>query len=162
MNAKSATLHMLCGKVAAGKSTLAAKLAGANQTVLIGEDAWLHLLYANEIKTLRDFQHRSLQLREAMAPHIASLLRAGLSVVLDFHANTIESRVWMRGIIEETSAAHVLHVMTPPDAVCLARLRQRNAFGTHEFQVTEDHFRQVAEHFVAPKPEEGFNIVLHT
>ncbi len=33
----SPTLHMLCGKIAAGKSTLAASLASAPRTVLIAD-----------------------------------------------------------------------------------------------------------------------------
>lgn len=41
------TLHMICGKIAAGKSTLAARLAEADRTVLIAEDDWLGALYAD-------------------------------------------------------------------------------------------------------------------
>ena len=41
------TLHFFCGKIAAGKSTLAAKLAEQEGTVLIAEDAWLAALYAD-------------------------------------------------------------------------------------------------------------------
>ncbi|WP_422063906.1 AAA family ATPase [Shimia sp.] len=39
MSAFTPTLYMLCGKIAAGKSTLAAKLATAENAVLIAEDA---------------------------------------------------------------------------------------------------------------------------
>lgn len=35
------TLHMLCGKIASGKSTLARRLADADSTVLLVEDEWL-------------------------------------------------------------------------------------------------------------------------
>ncbi|MEG2632911.1 MAG: AAA family ATPase, partial [Comamonas sp.] len=40
-----AVLHMLCGKIAAGKSTLARQLAAAPRTVRINEDDWLSSLY---------------------------------------------------------------------------------------------------------------------
>ena len=35
------TLHLVCGKIAAGKSTLANRLANAPATVLISEDYWM-------------------------------------------------------------------------------------------------------------------------
>ena len=47
-----ATLHMLCGKIAAGKSTLAAELARQPNTVLIAEDFWMTQLYPGEVLTL--------------------------------------------------------------------------------------------------------------
>ncbi len=96
-----------------------------------------------------------------MGPHVASLLNAGISVVLDFQANTLEARQWMRGILEQTNARHVLHVLDVPDDVCLARLHERNAAGDHPFAATEQQFRQISKHFVAPTAAEGFNIVVH-
>lgn len=157
----SPTLHLLCGKIAAGKSTLAARLAEADATVLIAEDAWLHALYGEEMTRPADFLRCSARLRAAMAPHIATLLRSGLSVVLDFQANTVESRAWMRGIVAATGAAHILHLLDPPDAVCLDRLRARNESGTHPFPVTEAQYHRFAKHFVPPGPEEGFTIRRH-
>ena len=57
MSASNATLHMMCGKIAAGKSTLSARLAEAKNTVVISEDRWMERLYP-EIKTLPDFFER--------------------------------------------------------------------------------------------------------
>ncbi|MGD1887602.1 MAG: AAA family ATPase [Cohaesibacteraceae bacterium] len=155
------TLHMVCGKLAAGKSTLAAKLAQADGTVLISEDEWLSTLFGDQMTTLRDYMTYTTKLRGVMGPHIASLLNAGTSVVLDFAANTVEARAWMRGILETTEASHQLHVLDVPDEVCLARLRARNAGGDHPFAATEEQFHQVAAHFARPTPDEGFNLVVH-
>ena len=44
-------LHMFCGKIAAGKSTLAARLAKAPRTKHVSEDAWLHDLNADQMST---------------------------------------------------------------------------------------------------------------
>ena len=114
------TMHMLCGKVAAGKSTLAANLAVAKNTVLITEDAWLVALFADELQTPKDYLRCTTKLRHAMAPHLVALLDGGVSVVLDFQANTVESRTWMRHLINATDADHQLHVLMPLDEVCLA------------------------------------------
>jgi predicted kinase len=161
MSVPSSTLHVLCGKVAAGKSTLAATLAAQDATVLIAEDDWLIALYAEQMTSLSDYVRCATKLRSVMGPHIVSLLKSGTSVVLDFPANTVEARQWIRGVLRDSGAAHQLHLLNTPDDVCLARLRQRNATGDHPFAVTEEQFRQISKHFVTPAPDEGFDIVLH-
>lgn len=155
------TLHMMCGKIAAGKSTLAATLARADATVLIAEDGWLGALFADRMTTAADYVAFSTRLRRVMGPHVTELLNAGVSVVLDFPANTVETRAWLRGILDRSEAAHLLHVLCPPDAVCLERLRARNARGDHPFAVTEAQFERFARHFTMPAPEEGFTLVIH-
>jgi len=161
MNAPRPTLHMLCGKVAAGKSTLAANLAASENTVLITEDAWLAALFADELQTPKDYLRCTTKLRHAMAPHLVALLDAGMSVVLDFQANTVESRTWMRHLLNETDADHQLHVLMPPDEICLARLQRRNASGQHPFTVTAEQFHQISAYFAPPIPKEGFNLLFH-
>lgn len=154
-------LHMLCGKIASGKSTLAAALAAEDGAVLIAEDEWLGALFAGEMSSASDYVRCAAKLRTVMAPHIASLLNAGVSVVLDFPANTVEQRGWMRGVIDATGAAHLLHLLDAPDELCLARLRARNAAGEHPFAATDAQFRRFTKHFAPPAPDEGFTIVTH-
>lgn len=154
-------LHLFCGKIAAGKSTLAADLATAPGTVLIAEDHWLRALFEEQIATPRDYAHCAAKLRTVMGPHVAALLNVGVSVALDFPANTVETRLWMRAILDQTQAAHRLHVLSPPDAVCLERLHARNAQGDHPFAATEQQFQLFSKHFVPPSPEEGFTLVIH-
>ena len=159
MTSGTPTLHMLCGKIAAGKSTLAAQLAKDKNAILIAEDEWLATLSGHEMKTARDYVRCASRLRVVMGPHVVSLLKAGSSVVLDFQANTVDSRAWLRGLFDEAHAVHQLHVLVPPDDVCLARLRARNARGTHSFTVTEDQFHEISKHFAEPSPNEGFDVV---
>lgn len=154
-------LHLVCGKIASGKSTLTTKLGNMPATVIVAEDDWLAALYSDELISVSDYVRCSTRLQAIMGPHIASLLNAGVSVVLDFPANTIASRLWMRGIIEATNAPHELHFLDVPDEVCKARLRARNASGEHPFAVTDEQFQKISSHFVAPTSEEGFNIVRH-
>lgn len=156
-----ATLHLLCGKIGAGKSTLAKRLAAAPATVLVSEDAWLAALYPNEIQALADYVRCSGRLRTVMAAHVQALLRAGVSVVLDFPSNTVQTRLWARGVFEGAAAAHRLHLLDVPDAVCKARLRARNASGTHPFETSDAQFDQISSHFVAPSGDEGFHLVRH-
>ena len=155
------TLHMICGKAASGKSTLAATLGAAQGTVLVSEDVWLSALFADQMTTLRDYASCAARLRSVMGPHVADLLRAGVSVVLDFPANTRETRDWMRGIVDASGADHVMHVIEVPDDVCKARLRQRNASGEHPFSVTDEQFDLLASYFEPVSADEGFVLRHH-
>ncbi|MEM7599035.1 MAG: ATP-binding protein [Pseudomonadota bacterium] len=154
-------LHMICGKIAAGKSTLATQLAQEEGTVLIVLDDWLGALFADQMLSGADFLRVSERLGQVMDPHIIALLKAGVSVVLDYPANTVAQRARMRALFEAASVAHQLHVLDVPDEECLARLRARNAQGDHPFAVSEAQFHRFAEHFVLPTVAEGFTLVHH-
>lgn len=161
MSETAPTLHMLCGKIASGKSTLAAQLANTLSSVLLSEDEWLDALYSDQMSSASDYVRFASKLRSVMGPHISALLNVGVSVVLDFPANRVVERDWMRGILDQTHAHHELHVLQASDELCLARLRARNADGNHPFAATEEQFRQFSSYFETPSAEEGFNIVLH-
>jgi len=155
------TLHLLCGKIAAGKSTLARRLATRPATLLITMDDWMSILFPTENRTIEDFTLLSARLRAAMGPHVVDILRCDLSVVLDFPANNVRWRTWMRSLIAEAQVPHELHVLDVPDVICKERLRQRNESGKHQYQVDEATYDQFMSYFVLPTPEEGFNIVVH-
>ena len=161
MTRSAPTLHMLCGKIASGKSTLAATLAHGERTVVIAEDDWLAALFAEEMTTGADYRRCASKLRGIMGPHVAALLKAGVSVILDFPANTVESRAWMHDVLAATGAAHQFHVITASDELCLERLRRRNAAGDHPFAATEEQFRRFSAYYDPPSPDEGFTIVVH-
>ena len=161
MSDHTPTLHMLCGKIASGKSTLAASLVRGNGAVLIAEDEWLSALFRDEMTSITDYVRCTSKLRGVMGPHVVALLNAGVSVVLDFPANIVETRSWMRGVLDQTTASHVLHVLRTSDADCLDRLRHRNALGVHPFAVTQQQFVQLSQYFVEPGADEGFDISFH-
>jgi len=159
VEAMPAVLHMVCGKIAAGKSMLTQRLSAEPKTVLISEDAWLARLYPNEIQAIADYVRYAARLRDTLAPHIESLLAAGVSVVLDFPANTVANRLWGKSIYEKAGADHILHYLDISDGVCKQRLRDRNAAGLHPFNPSNEEFEAITRHFVPPAPEEGFRVV---
>jgi predicted kinase len=160
--ADAPTLYFLCGKIAAGKSTLARRLAARPATLLISEDHWTSSLFSGDLKTIEDYGRCSQRLRAAMTPHLVDILRQGLSIVLDFPANTVSNRDWMRSLMTQAQVAHELHLLDVPDTICKQRLRERNAAGEHAFQVSEADYDLFTSYFVPPEPGEGFNVVIHT
>ncbi len=156
-----AVLFLVCGKIASGKSTLAGSLAAGRNAVLFNEDDWLSRLYPGEISSIEDYARYTARLRNALTPHICALLLSGVSVVLDFPANTLNSRKWARSLFEEAGAAHELHFLDVPDEICRARLRARNAEGMHPFAPSEAEYEEITRHFVPPVEAEGFDIFRH-
>ena len=154
-------LHFFVGKICAGKSTLAAELGRTPHTVVVSEDEWLSALFGDEIASMEDYLRCSYRLRDVLAPRLVALMRAGLSVVADFQANTIEARLWMREIFKNAACAHRLHFLDVPDDVCRARLRRRNAEGGNPFAATDAQFERITRHFVAPSTDEKFEVVLY-
>lgn len=154
------TLHLVCGKIAAGKSTLAARLAARPATVLIGEDRWTSALFGVEMKDVADYVRVSARLRAAMGPHVTDLLAAGIDVVLDFPGNTRATRAFWRAVAEAAGARILLHWIDVPDEICRTRLGQRNAEGEHEFAgVTDEQFDLITSYFQPPEESEGLIIV---
>lgn len=152
-------LHLITGKIAAGKSTLSGKLAAETGGLVLAEDHWLPTLYPAQITSLEDYRRESERFRAAIAPLIVDLLRRGLTIILDFPANTVASRTWMRGLADAAGMIATLHFLDLPDELCLQRLHARNAAGTHAYQASDAEFDQFTAHFVPPEADEGFLII---
>lgn len=157
-----ATLIFLCGKMAAGKSTLARGLAEREHAILLVQDQLLDCLYPGEITDIPGFVRCSSRLRSAIEPHVSALLARGIPVVLDFPGNTRVQRAWFRGLFEQADAGHELHFIDVPDAVCKAQLAERSRGlppGTP--WTTAAEFDAVTAYFQPPSEEEGFNVIRH-
>ncbi len=155
-------LHFFCGKAGAGKTTLARRLAAQHRAVLISEDVWLSRLYGDQIRSFADYVRFSARLNSVVGPHVSSLLEAGHTVVLDFQANTRSRRAWLRSVFEAAGAAHVMHVLQTPDALCLQRIAQRNdEMPEGASRLSESDFWHVSSFFEPPEAWEGFQVEWH-
>jgi len=142
--------------------SFSSQVAARPATLLISQDHWMSNLFSDDdLKTIDDFARLSARLRAAMGPHIVDVLQQGLSIVLDFPANTVSNRNWMRALTTRANVAHELHLLDVPDTICKQRLRERNAGGEHPFQVSEAEYDLFTNYFVPPGPNEGFNVVVH-
>jgi predicted kinase len=108
------------------------------------------------------FVEYSARLRDALAPHVRSLLLRGIPVVLDFPGNTRAQRAWFRQLIDGASAAHELHFVDAPDELCKRQLRERSRHRAPGAAWTTDaEFDVITASFQAPSAEERFNVVRH-
>ena len=157
-----AKLIFMCGKMAAGKSTLARQLAEREAALLLVQDELLEALYPGEIRELRDFERCSTRLRTALTAPVSAMLARGLTVVLDFPANTAGQRAWFRGLFETAAVAHELHWVDAPDLLCKQQLGQRSQHLPPGTPWTSDaEFDAVTAYFQAPPDSEGFNVIHH-
>lgn len=153
------TLHFFCGKMAAGKTTLARKLVQKYNAIYLGEDDWLTKLYPTEISTLADYVYYSGRLKSLVLSHVQALLSHGLSVVLDFPGNTIKQRNWFREIYENYGFHHVLHYIEVSDQHCKRQLAMRNKNKPDDAAFTsEEEYDEVTKYFQMPADDEGFNV----
>lgn len=154
-------LHLMAGKIASGKSTLAKSLASERSAILLREDHWLSQLYPDQVKTVVDYLRLSRQIRELVGTLVVDVLNSGVNVVLDFPANTPEDRQWLCGLADAAGVSHCVHYIELDDETCWARLHQRNGRTEHEFAATDAEFDLITSYFLAPNADEGIQIEIH-
>lgn len=162
MSESRATLYFMCGKMAAGKSTLSKELARIHSAVLLNQDDWLAALYPGEILNIADYVRCSGKLRDALTPLIVDLLTRGTSVVLDHPGNTRKQRQWFRDLFERANAPHELHFIDAADDTCKRQLKQRSAaLPAGSAWTTDAEFDAITAYFQAPEDAENFNVIRH-
>ena len=158
----SAKLIFFCGKMAAGKSTLAKKLADRENAILLVQDELLQALYPSQITDISVFVKASTQISDALTPLICALLSKGISVVLDFPGNTRTQRAWFRELIDRTQVNHELHFVDASDDLCKSQLRARSKDLPAGTPWTRDvDFNAINAYFQAPADDEKFNVIRH-
>lgn len=156
------TLVLLCGKMGSGKSTKAIELSEQiDNSIVISEDHWLATLYPSEIASFEDYLEYSARLKLIIKPHVQTILKKGLTVVLDYPGNTKRQRQWLKSIFLEINCAHRLYYLQAQDEVCLSRLANRRVQQPERSKFdTPEVFRQVTSYFEAPQIDECFDITV--
>ena len=114
------------------------------------------------IRSVTDYLRCARRLRDVLQPLVIDLLGSGVNVVLDFPANTVADRQWLRALADQAQVAHCLHYLNVDDDTCRARLRARNAKGEHDFAATDAEFDLITRYFKAPDEQEGLTVVSET
>ena len=121
---------------------------------------WLASVYPNKISSLNDYIEYSNLLKPQIKKLVQSMLSAGTNVVMVFPANTLSQRDWFRSIFSEIEAPHNLIYIDLPNADCLKQIEKRRKEQPERSATdTPDMFEQVTKYFMAPIPDEGFNLI---
>lgn len=148
-------LIFFCGKMGAGKSMLAKQKAEEKDAVLISEDDLLAKLYAGKVKSVRDYKHYSDILKPVVCDMSQQILSKGVSVVLDFPANTENQRQWLRSLSDKLTAEHICYFVDRTDEICIKQLLQRGNPNTD----TVEMFHAMTKYFTEPSDDEHINVV---
>lgn len=158
----SGKLYLVSGKMAAGKSTLATRLAREHNGLLLREDDLLARLFPDEVTGIASYVTYSNRLKEALEPHLKQLIQAGNALVLDFPANTPDQRRWLFGLADNNAAITELHYLDCSDCTCKARLAYRAAAQPERAATdTIEMFDAMTKYFVPPSNDEGMAITIH-
>jgi len=154
-------LILLCGKMGAGKSTKSIELAQKRNAVLISEDTWLETLYPNQIRSFDDYRMYSNLIKPLVKSLAQDILTSGSDVVMDFPANTVTQREWLKSISSEIEASHELIYLKVSNATCLEQIaKRRQEIPSREATDTEEMFQTVTQFFMEPTEDEGLNLTI--
>jgi predicted kinase len=144
------TLHLTVGLPGVGKTTLARELERADGALRLTPDEWMAPLFGSGMAGgKRDI----LEGRLIWVAH--QVLRAGVSVILDFGCWSPDERQALRWIADLAGADFELHYLSLPEDERRRRAEARWRESPEEtFEMTlADHDRWLAE-FTPPTPDE--------
>jgi len=158
---KLGKLTFFAGKMGAGKSTTSQDVSKNTNAVLISEDEWLGAIFPDLIYSLEDYLKFSNILKPQIKNLVQSILRTGTNVVMDYPANTVTQREWLKSIFSEINAPHELVYIDIPDSLCIEQISKRRVENPDRAKTdTKEMFEAVTKYFVEPSILEGFNIVV--
>jgi len=133
------TVHLICGTLGAGKTTLARRLARETESVRFSLDEWIMQLFGTEAPEPMQFpwwveraQRCSLQIW-ALCRQLLSVDR---DVILDFGFPTREHRAEYIALARAAGATVKLYVVNADPSLRRQRVRSRNEQRAETFALT--------------------------
>ncbi len=160
-----ATLHLVFGPCAAGKTTYAHALAGREAAVPFVLDHWAAQLFGPDVQGPLDFGWMIERMRRC-EPLIWSTataaLAAGAPVVLDLGLMRRQDRERLGGMARAAGLTTQWHFVDAPQDVRRARVAQRNETKGQTFvaETTPEMFALLEAIYEAPTPAELEGAVL--
>ena len=154
-----ATLHVIFGPCAAGKTTYAHALARRENAVAFVLDEWGARLFGPDLQGPIEFAWMLERLGRCNAliwSTAEAVLAAGTSVVLDTGAMRRADRERIRQMAEAESLSLQWHFVDAPQEVRRAHIAGRNTAksGTFVAEVTPEMFQILEDFYEAPAPAE--------
>jgi predicted kinase len=139
------TVHMICGPLGAGKTTLARRLAEEHQALRFSLDEWVMQLFASEAPNPMAFEwwaERCKRCSERIWSICRQVLAKDVDVVLDFGFPSAAHREEYHRRAMQVGATVHLHIVTAGADLRWERVQARNRGESDTFAlpVTEDMF----------------------
>jgi predicted kinase len=165
VSAVPATLHVIFGPCAAGKTTYAYTLARRENAVPFVLDEWGARLFGPDLRGPIEFPWMLERLGRCNAliwSTAEAVLAAGTSVVLDIGAMRRADRERIRQTAEAKGLSLQWHFVDAPQEVRRARIAGRNAAKGETFvlEVTPEMFQMLEGIYEPPEPAELESAVL--
>lgn len=155
------TIHLMCGLVAAGKTTLARELARELPAVRLSRDEWMLRLYGGRHDDPA-YVERLVPCTELMWDVAMDVVTAGSHVLLDWNFWSRERRQEARERAATAGVGLQLHWLDVPVSVAAERARRRlHDRPTDAHEIDEAGVRHFASIFEAPEEGEGIALVRH-
>jgi predicted kinase len=152
---------LVCGLVAAGKSTLARRLADELPAVRLSRDEWMIRLHGLGYEE-PGYVERLGPCTELLWDTALAIVTADASVVLDWNFWSRERRADARRRAAAAGVAVRLHWLDLPVDVAVERARTRLAAQPADaHRIGEDGVRHMATIFEPPEDAEGILITRH-
>ena len=149
------TAHLMCGLVAAGKSTYARRLAAERRAFYASLDAWMLQLHGIRFHE-PEYGPLADRCRLQIWSVAEQILRLGHDVVLDWNSMHPERRRVWKDRIEAAGFPVHLHYIDVSVETAITRAAERAAGGDPtSYVLSDDDVRQHATIFVPPTPDEG-------
>jgi predicted kinase len=154
-----ATVHMICGFVGAGKTTLARSIERETGGVRFSIDEWMITLYGHHMSRA-EFSRREANCKSVIWQLCRRLLSLGIDVILDCGFWKRAERDEYRRLATEAGCRSRLYFLDVPEGELQERLRERNRdLPDGDFPITEEMFEMFKPWFEPPGEDEDFERV---
>jgi len=162
-------IHLVCGPIGAGKTTLAHQLAEEHGAIRFSEDEWLKQLFVPDAPEGLMNEPAEVIATWAMDKYqrcrgqiwlvFQQLLEQGVSVVLDGAAANKTQRDLIRQKASDHGVGFQLHYVTADPEIRKTRVLERNSVQgeTYSLDVTEGMIDLMEAFFEAPEDDELLN-----
>lgn len=159
---RKATVHLLCGLNAAGKTTLAKRLESSLPAIRFTLDAWMIRLYPGLGIDSPAYGPQAEICKQLIWDSAVGALHAGVDVVLDWNQWSRARRSEWATRAREAEFDVVLHHVDVPLETAIERAGRRTADRTADAHaLTPEGVTHLADLFEEPRSEEGLQLVTH-